>query len=262
MRERAKALGRSTLVSMLLLLPSAGRADEEIDELKALVEKQSQQIEALQDEVQALQDEADSGLSDAAVEAVDQRIIDFENHPSSKLLISGYGAAGYTDPEIGRDTFGMLFVPILHYQLSDRLHLVGEVEFDLRSDESEVEVEYAQVDFLLNDYLTVTGGKFVLPFNTFSQRIHPAWINKLPSLPPIYGRHGSGGGIVPVLSDLGVNLSGGLRLPWFGGAEGPGLNYAFYVINGPRIESESEIDERFEELALSLIHISEPTRPY
>jgi hypothetical protein len=31
------------------------------------------------------------------------------------------------------------------------LHLTGEVEFDLRGNESEV--EYAQIDFLVTDYL-------------------------------------------------------------------------------------------------------------
>lgn len=233
---------------LVLLWPGISWADDLAD-LKALVKEQSEQIGALQDQVRKLEDESTGPLPRQVVDTIDQRIIDFENHPTSKLLISGYGAAGYNDPQDGDGSFGMLFVPIFHYQLSERLHLTGEVEFDLRGDELEIGVEYAQIDFLVNDYLTITGGKFLLPFNAFSQRIHPAWINKLPSLPPIYGRHGSGGGIVPVLSDTGLNFSGGLRLPWLLGKEEPRINYAFYVTNGPRIEPESEFDERFEDLA-------------
>lgn len=248
-RRKRWALTASMLGAFALLWPGTGRADD-LEELKALVTEQSGQIRELQDQVRKLGDEAETPVSRGLVNTIDQRIIDFENQPTSKLFLSGYGAAGYTNPR-GRDsTFGMLFTPIFHYQLSDRLHLTGEVEFDLRGDESEVEVEYAQIDFLVNDYLTVTAGKFLLPFNAFSERIHPPWINKLPSLPPIYGGHGGGGGIIPVLSDTGVQLRGGLRLPpWFAGGEEPRINYAFYVTNGPRIEPESEFDERFEELA-------------
>ena len=234
--------------ALALLWPGLGRADD-LSELEALVRGQSAQIEALQDQVRKLEDEAEAPVSRRVVETIDQRIIDFENHPSSKLFISGYGAAGYTDPDNGDGSFGMLFVPIFHYQLSDRLHLTGEIEFDLRGDDLEIEVEYAQIDFLVNDYLTITAGKFLLPFNAFSERTHPSWINKLPSVPPIYGSHGSGGGIIPVLSDTGVQFRGGLRLPWLLGEEEPRINYALYVVNGPRIEPESELDERFEALA-------------
>ncbi len=246
------------LATCSLVWPGAGWADE-IAELRALVTEQtalvkqqsaivkdqSEQIRTLQDQVRKLADEAPTQF----VDTIDQRIVDFENYSSSKLTISGYGATGYADLDNGDNTFGTLFVPIFHYQLSERLHLTAEVEFDLRGDDLDIELEYAQIDFLLNDYLTITSGKFLLPFNAFSERFHPAWINELPSLPPIYGSHGGGGGIVPVLSDTGVQFRGGLQVPWFSDLEGPVINYAFYVTNGPRIEPESETDGHFEELA-------------
>jgi hypothetical protein len=180
---------------------------------------------------------------------IDERIVAFEDHPTSKLFISGYGAATYSNRQNEDATFGALFVPIFHYKLSDRLHLTGEVEFDLRGEDAEVEVEYAQIDFLVNDFLTVTAGKFLLPFNTFSERFHPSWINKFSSLPPIYGAHGGGGGIVPILSDTGLQLRGGWRLPFSFDERGSRVNYAFYVTNGPRIEPESEFAETFETLS-------------
>ncbi len=155
---------------------------ELVKQQSAIVKDQSEQIRSLQDQVRELRDEAPSQI----VDTIDQRIVDFENYPSSKLTISGYGTTGYASTDKGDNTFGMLFVPIFHYQLSERLHLTGEVEFDLRGDDLDVEVEYAQIDFLMNDYLTITAGKFLLPFNAFSERFHPAWINELPSLPPIY----------------------------------------------------------------------------
>jgi len=231
-----------------MLWPLTAGADD-LAELRALVTQQSEQIRALQDQVRKLEDGDGRPVSRRVVEMIDQRIVDFEDYPTSKLFISGYGAAGYTDSENGDGTFGVQFTPIFHYQVSDRLHLTAEVEFNLRGSEADIGLEYGEIDFLVNDFLTVTAGKFLLPFNTFSERTHPPWINKLPSLPPIYGAHGGGGGIIPVLSDTGLELHGGVRLPWLLGGEEPRLNYAFYVTNGPRSEPASASDERFDRLA-------------
>ncbi len=246
---RMGGAGIAVAAILAILLPITARSDELAD-VQTMLSEQARQIRALQDEVRKLHDEgAASGPAGALSMAdVNERIQAFETHPTSQLFISGYGAGSYVDTEVADGSFGMLLVPILHYKLGDRLHLVGELELDLRGDETEVEVEYAQIDFILNDYLTLTAGKFLLPFNTFSERTHPSWINKLPSMPPIYGGHGTGGGIVPVLSDTGVQLRGGLRLPWSIDERGSRINYQIYLANGPRIEPEAEADHRFEEL--------------
>jgi hypothetical protein len=236
--------------TLTILLPITARADELAD-MQTMLSEQARQIRALQDEVRKLHDErAASGPGgELTMNDVDERIQAFETHPTSQLFISGYGAAGYIHPE-GEDGWSnMLVVPIFHYKLGDRLHMNAEVELDMRGHETTVGIEYAQIDFLLNDYVTLTAGKFLMPFNTFSERTHPSWINKLPSMPPIYGSHESGGGVVPVLSDTGVQLRGGFRLPWSIDERGSRINYALYVTNGPRMEPESEEDHRFEELA-------------
>lgn len=223
----------------------------ELAEMRATLSEQARQLELLDDELRMLRDQQAHAAERGGIgfADVDRRIEQFETQPTSKMFISGYGAAGYTDSQAGDSTFGMQLVPIIHYQVSDRLHLIGELEFDLRDEHSDVKLEYAQIDFLLNDYVTMTMGKFLVPFNAFSERIHPAWINKLPSPPPIYGHHGMGGGIVPILSDTGFQFRGGFRLPWSIDERGSRLNYAFYAVNGPSMGHHDETDEKLEELA-------------
>lgn len=40
-------------------------------------------------------------------------------------------------------------------------------------------VDYAQVDYIANSYLTVTAGRFLTPFGIFNERLYPVWIRFL-----------------------------------------------------------------------------------
>ncbi|MHC4443280.1 MAG: porin [Planctomycetota bacterium] len=122
-------------------------------------------------------------------------------------------------------TFGVGVAPILLWKPTERLLLETEVAFALTEDETEVELDYAHVSYILNDYMTIGAGKFLMPFNTFWERWHPSWINKLPTIPLIYetGMMGQTG--------LGVQLRGVFPI-------GPTkLNYSAYVVNGPEFRT-------------------------
>ena len=85
-----------------------------------------------------------------------------------------------------------------------------------------------QLDYMFNG-ATPVAGKFLLPMGIFGERVHPAWINKLPISPPIYAGHGSSAGLIPVMSNFGVMLRGGFPtggLRW---------NWAAFAVNGPRV---------------------------
>jgi hypothetical protein len=69
--------------------------------------------------------------------------------------------------------------PIFLLQLNDHILLESELEFGLK----EVRVGYAQMDYVVNDWLTVVGGRFLGPVGFFNERLHPDWINKLPDFP-------------------------------------------------------------------------------
>jgi hypothetical protein len=69
--------------------------------------------------------------------------------------------------------------PFILLQLNDHILLESELEFS----PSDVKVSQAQIDFIVNDCLTVVAGRSITPVGYFGERLHPDWINKLPDFP-------------------------------------------------------------------------------
>lgn len=154
----------------------------------------------------------------------------------TQFMIRGYGHAGFdsfNNDGVRKSTFnGGTFAPIFLFKHSDRLMFEAELEFELSDDELEIGFEYANVMYVLNDYMTVRAGKFILPFGTFMERLHPSWINKMPTRPLGFGHHG---GIAPG-SGVGVELRGAFRV-------GTSIfNYSFYSTNGPTIKTPEGVE--------------------
>jgi len=245
----------SFLLSFGLSSAEAQNTDTELQTLKEEIRRLNQRVEEMEkqraeekkivEQVVRDQEKSQEQASTSIRSYVDERIQKFGIFNTSKTFFSGYGAVGFNKADGNPSSFSAVFAPIFHYQLSKRLHVIIEPEFELEDTELEIGLEIGQIDFLINDYVTLSAGKILLPFNAFSQRFHPTWINKMPALPIIYGHGGHGGqGIVPVLSDIGAQVSGGIPLNLF---EGSKINYAFYLVNGPRIESEEAGDDHDDE---------------
>ena len=237
------------LLAFALNPVSAQDTDGELKILKEEIRRLNQRVEELEkqrteekkmvEKVVQEQEKSQKVSSTSISSYVDERIKRFGLFNTSKTLFTGYGAVGFNKADGSPSTFSAVFAPVFHYQLYKNLHVIIEPEFELEDDELEIGLEIGEIDFFLNDYVTLSAGKMLLPFNVFSQRFHPTWINKMPSRPIIYGGHDEGG-IVPVLSDIGAQVSGGFALNLF---EGSKINYAFYLVNGPRIEEEDDHDD-------------------
>ena len=146
----------------------------------------------------------------------------------TQFMIRGYGSAGFistTDEGVTESTFNTgSFAPIFLFKFSDKLMVETELEFEFEDGELETALEYANIMYVMNDYMTVRAGKFLLPFGTFMDRLHPAWINKLSTTPLGFGHDG----ITPS-SGVGVELRGAFAV---GGSK---FNYALYSTNGPKL---------------------------
>ena len=146
----------------------------------------------------------------------------------TQFLVRGYGSAGYhssNDEGEKETTFNTgTFAPIFLFKLSDKLMFETEMEFAFEGGELETALEYANIMYTMNDYMTVRAGKFLLPFGTFMERLHPSWINKLSTVPLGFGHDG----IVPS-SGVGVELRGAFAM---GGSK---FNYALYSTNGAKL---------------------------
>jgi hypothetical protein len=133
--------------------------------------------------------------------------------PTSQVVISGYGGVGYAVQTEGdnANAFNALVSPTLLFQFQDLLLFETQLEFDLEEGVSQTGLTYAQLDVLVHDNLVLSGGKLLLPFGVFGDRLRPTWINRFPSAPPIYRHHIAAFGaepLMPVLSDVGVMVRG------------------------------------------------------
>ena len=138
------------------------------------------------------------------------------------LSIYGTLVAGYelfpSQKGAGRFVFDG-FETIFLMQLNDRILLEAQLEYGLEG----VELGYGQMDYIVNDWLTVVAGRYLTPIGFFNERLHAAWINKLPDFPLMQRQ------VSPGDSSLnGLQLRGAKYL--FGSPVK--MEYALFVANG------------------------------
>jgi hypothetical protein len=155
------------------------------------------------------------------------------------LSIYGTLALGYSkivgDPSTAAKGTGRPFTPGGFYfgeftpdfllKLNDWMLL--EAEIGIGSDGSVSAGSFAQADFFVTDWLTVSTGRMVAPIGFYNFRLNNPWINKLPGDAP-----GSGPllwqQVLPTLSLLGVQAAGACYL----GDSPFKLEYNAYLTNG------------------------------
>ncbi len=158
----------------------------------------------------------------------------------TQFMVRGYAHAGLNYKKVGDEvesTFvGTTFNPIFIFKHGDRLIFETELEFAVEDNKLEIGFEYANMSYILNDYMTLRMGKMLLPFGTFIERLHPSWINKFANMPLGMGH----GGIAPT-SGIGVELRGAIPV---GSMK---VLYYGYITNGPKLntgfDAEGNIDE-------------------
>jgi len=142
------------------------------------------------------------------------------------------GSAGLlTNIEAGSPEIVPVFAPVLlvplgdHWLVESRAEFTGEFypQAGTLSGRLEKEIDYAQVDYIANRYLTVTAGRFLTPFGIYNERLYPIWIRKIETVPMIFPI-GTG-------SSDGVMLRGGFSL-----SRKANLNYAGYFSSLSTIE--------------------------
>ncbi len=147
----------------------------------------------------------------------------------SKFMLRGYYHSGFEavtiDDETEYNFVGGSINPIMMFKQSDKLFFEAEFEGEFEEGNFEFGLEYADMSYVLNRYMTIRAGKFILPFGTFMEKLHPAWINRMATRPLGFGHDG----IAPS-SDVGVELRGAF---YTGSTK---LNYQIYVVNGPQLK--------------------------
>ncbi len=240
-------------------LPGADVTEADFNALKELVRKQGQQMQQLAEEIRKLQQThtadqqahqkdleeiqrlqqqlaaqqpSTNVARQAVAEAVEMapmpRVPIDEATVNHNFMILGDAEFQFAHFEGQHPTFLMAdFAPIFLYRGGDNVLFEAGFDFVLQNNApassgytTTVNLSFAQLDYIFNDYLTLAAGDLLLPLGTYSQRT-AGWLNKIPDDPlPRDNLPGSG---------VGVQLLGAVPL----GQEGKMLNYAVFGVNGP-----------------------------
>ena len=150
-----------------------------------------------------------------------------DDTPKAIPIIIG-GAGFITTFDGGQPHLGPLIAPVVLVPLGDRWLIESRATFE--SDLSQPpgsssfhgkvlkEVDYLQLDFIANPYLTVTVGRFLTPFGIFNERLYPIWIRNLQTDPLILPI-----GIGPSNASTGAMVRGGFKA-----TSTFDINYALY----------------------------------
>lgn len=221
----------SMLALAIAIVSTTAKSEPTIEEL-------AKQLEEMQKEMAVLKEQLKSRATREEVQVVKNKVTEASEwlQPDTLIHMAGYADVGYTDEESSDASFNVgRFAPIFHFQYKDLVMLESELEIEVSEEgETEINLEYLTIDWFINDYMALIGGKFLSPIGQFRQNLHPSWINKLPSAPPGFGHDGA----APV-TDVGLQLRGGFPI---GSLR---TNYALYVSNGPELVAELE-DGEFE----------------
>jgi len=122
------------------------------------------------------------------------------------------------------------FAPIFLYRGGDNVLFEAGFDFGLQNSggtiggsagyTTTVNLSFAQLDYVMNHYMTLCAGDLLLPLGTYSER-GAGWLNKIPDDPLAVD-------LIPG-SGVGAELRGAVPL----GDSGKLLNYAVYGVNGP-----------------------------
>jgi hypothetical protein len=137
------------------------------------------------------------------------------------------GNAGYfTNVAGGQNELNAQINPVLLVPLGDRWLVESRAEFEGNFQRPpgggpyggpvDKHLDYAQVDYIANPYVTITAGRFLTPFGIFNERLYPIWIRALQPDPLILP--------IATASSDGAMLRGGFPVN-----AAANLNYAVYV---------------------------------
>lgn len=119
------------------------------------------------------------------------------------------------------------FAPIFLYRTGDKLLFEAGFDVTLQNNapnssgaSTGIDLSFAQLDYLFNDYITFVGGYLLLPLGTYTER-SAGWLNKIPDDPLARSVLPSAG--------TGAQLRGAFPV----GQSGQALTYSVFGVNGP-----------------------------
>jgi len=198
--------------------------------------KDQEQIKQLQEKLGETQTAAADAVRRAEVATQLQpayRVPDDSGSVNKNFMILGDAEVQYAKFPGEHGTFLFAdFAPIFLYRAGEKVLFEAGFDFTLQNGSNPanghdsgqttgINLSFAQLNYFLNDYVTVAAGNMLLPLGTYAQRSAGGWVNKIPDDPlPRDLLPGTG---------IGAQLLGAIPI----GQSGQVLNYSVYGVNGP-----------------------------
>ena len=194
-------------------------------------QKDMEQLQELQKKLAETQQTAASAAQKIAAAADVQplpRVPLDEATVNHNFLILGDAEFQYAKSKGQNGAFFLAdFAPIFLYRGGENVLFEAGFDFILQNNApsgggytTTVNLSFAQLDYVMNNYMTFCAGNLLLPLGTYSER-SAGWLNKFPDSP--LSRN-----LLPG-AGVGAELRGAIPL----GDAGKLLNYTIYGVNGP-----------------------------
>ena len=223
------------IVALVLVAPSFLRAAADTQPTVS-----REEYESLKREVEALRAQSNPTTAPSAtaedVNDLDRQIQELKDQvhralPGMEhLVIAGDAAVGFVTQRKTNSTFFAGVSPLFLWEPTDRLLFEAAFDVGINTDadsnsSTSFDLTIANASYLVNDYLAVGGGLFVVPFGVYHNHFDPPWINKFLDDPLAFGD----GGISPS-SEVGIFARG--AVPVLSQSK---LTYDVYLTNGPQL---------------------------
>jgi len=236
---------------------SAEVSDADFNALKEMVQKLSEQVQSLQQtniiqqqthtkDVQQLEQlqEKLAETQQIATNAELKSIAAMQTQPlprepideatvNHNFQILGDAEVQFAKADRQHGAFVMAdFAPIFLYRGGDNILFEAGFDTTLQNGQNSdgthdsgtttsFDLSFAQLDYVMNDYVTLCAGYLLLPLGTYTER-GAGWLNKIPDDPLAVDALIPGSGV-------GAELRGAVPL----GTAGKFINYSVYGVNGP-----------------------------
>ena len=223
-------------------------SDADFQALKALVQQMNGQLQSLQQTNQADQqtiqqlqqklsatqrtatdaEQKSVAAVQAQVQPPVQAPID-EATVNHNFMMLGDAEFQYVNTDKQNGGFALAdFAPIFLYRAGDNILFESGFDTTIQNNApnsagytTTFNLSFAQLDYVMNDYMTLCVGELLLPLGTYSER-GAGWLNKFPDDPLATDA------LLPE-SGVGAELRGAIPF----GEAGKFFNYSAYLVNGP-----------------------------
>lgn len=155
------------------------------DELDRRTLQSIERETALRNEIDATREALDAARRDELYRRAPlNEIVNTFRNNQSPFWFGGTLAGGYTDLDKRGSTFGAeTLSPHMYLLLNEHFLIESNPEITAGGD---FDLESAQLDYFLNDNITLVFGRFYAPIGFMNERLHTSWIYKTPDKPIMF----------------------------------------------------------------------------